>query len=368
VLRSGKSRALRVAIVHEWVDAYAGSEQVFEALAQEFPQADLYALTVTPGVSLNVGGREIETTWLNRPRLRDRRSLTLPLMPATWWAVGRLGYDLVISSSHAFAHANRLAREGGIHLSYVHSPARYLWSADIDQRGDAAVLRPAKNLLRAMDVRASRLVTSYAANSTAVATRISQFWGRQSTVIHPPVRVEYFHRHQEISRDYVLGVGRWIPYKNMDLVIRAGEIANMPVKIAGRGPDRDRLLALADSASVDVEIIESPDDSQLRELYAGARCLVFPTVEDFGIVPVEAQAAGTPIVSIRQGGVLDTVIDGVSGALVPTLQPHDLAAGISAAGGLDPEACVRSAERFSRGRFGKLIHAWVDAELKRSLS
>jgi glycosyltransferase involved in cell wall biosynthesis len=286
-----------VAVVHEWVDAYAGSEQVFEAIAQEFPQADLFALSVRPGVALGLGGRLVRTTWLDRPRLRDRRAITLPLMPSAWRALGHGRYDLVISSSHAFAHANRLVRKEGVHLSYVHSPARYLWSADVDQRGDRSYLEPAKALLRAADVRATRGVDAYAANSSAVAERIARFWSRGSTVIHPPVRVEYFRDHTSPPREYVLGVGRWIPYKNMDLVIRAAEIAGIPAKIAGRGPDRERLFDLAASASVDVEIIESPDNAELRELYAGARALVFPTVEDFGIVPVEAQAAGTPIVS-----------------------------------------------------------------------
>lgn len=351
---------LRVAVVHEWVDAYAGSEQVFEALAQEFPAADLYALSVTPGIELDVGGRAIRTTWLDRPALRDRRSLTLPLMPLAWHTLGRGQYDLVISSTHAFAHANRLVRGNGVHLSYVHSPARYLWSGSIDGRGNSPLLRPAKMLLRQLDLRATRSVDAYAANSSAVAARIRNFWGRDSTIIHPPVRVEFFSDYESPrTRDYLLGVGRWIPYKNLDLVIMAGQLSGMPVKIAGRGPDGDRLRALASRASVEVEIIESPSDHELRQLYANAACLLFPTVEDFGIVPVEAQAAGTPVVSVRRGGAVDTVVDGETGRLVPELNAKSFAAAVEDVTELDAQACQRNAARFSRASFGRNVLAWV---------
>jgi glycosyltransferase involved in cell wall biosynthesis len=350
----------RVAVVHEWVAAYAGSEQVFEAIAGAFPDADLVALSYEPGVTLDLAGRTVRTTFLNRASLRNRRSLTLPLMPAAWRSLGTAKYDLVISSHHALAQTNRLG-EGGVHLAYVHTPGRYIWSPEIDDRGSPWYLGPMRAALRRVDAAASKRVTSYAANSTAVAARIERYWGRDATVIHPPVRVEFFSEPALTppTRDYVLGVGRWIPYKNLHLVIEAADIAGLPVKIAGRGPDKSRILAAARAATVPVELVEEPTDVELRELYRNALCLVFPTVEDFGIVPVEAQAAGTPVVALGQGGALDTVADGVSGVLVESCEPDQLAKGIVRAGSTSSDGARKNAQRFSKAAFTAAIQDWA---------
>ena len=356
----------RVAVVHEWVDAYAGSEQVFEALAQLLPDADLFALSVTPGIDLDVGGRDITTTALDTDRWRDRRGLTLPAMPWAWRRLGRRDYDVVITSHHAFAHTHRLTRPGGTHLAYVHSPARYIWSPDIDKRGGGAGLAPARALLRRVDRKASQRVDAYAVNSVAVADRVRAFWARESTVINPPVRVDYFSkgRTDSPSRDYILGMGRWIPYKNLHVVVEAADRLGMPVKIAGRGPDRSRIEAAAAAASVAVELIESPNDDELRDLYANAACLVFPTVEDFGMVPVEAQATGTPVVALAAGGALETVVDGVSGAFATDSTPDAIAAAARRAMTLGPEGPSTNAERFSQEAFSSAVATWIVASLE----
>jgi glycosyltransferase involved in cell wall biosynthesis len=359
----------RVAVVHEWVDAYAGSEQVFEALAQLLPDADLFALSVTPGIDLDVGGRTISTTALDTDRWRDRRGLTLPAMPWAWRRLGRRDYDVVITSHHAFAHANRLTRPGGTHLAYVHSPARYIWSPDIDNRGGGAGLAPARALLKRVDRKASQQVDAYAVNSAAVADRVREFWARETTVINPPVRVDFFSEGRSDSprRDYILGMGRWIPYKNLHLVVETADLLGMPVKIAGRGPDRSRIEAAAAVASVPVELIESPDDQELRDLYAHAACLVFPTVEDFGMVPVEAQATGTPVVALAAGGALETVVDGVSGAFASYPSPDAIAAAARRAMSLDGDGPAKNAERFSQQAFDDAASSWiVDSLVTRS--
>ena len=349
-----------MAVVHEWIDAYAGSEQVFEAIAGVFPSADLIALSSEPGVGLALAGRHVQTTFLDKAGLRNRRSLTLPFMPVAWRALGKRKYDVVVSSHHAFAHTNRLA-EVGIHLSYVHSPARYLWSPEIDERGDAWALRPVKSALRSIDLAAAKRVTAYAANSTAVAERIQKFWGRDATVIHPPVRVDYFGAAPAAppTRDYVLGVGRWIPYKNLHRVIEAADLAGMPVKIAGRGPDKSRIVAAAEAARVPVELIEAPSDDELRDLYRNAACLVFPTIEDFGMVPVEAQAAGTPVVAVDAGGAADTVRDGRTGFLVAESTPEVLSERILDVGSIDSLECQKNAARFARAEFDARMQDWV---------
>lgn len=350
----------RMAIVHEWIAVYGGAEQVFEAMAMAFPDADLLALTAEPTVTLQTAGRTIETTVLDRPALRRRRNLTLPMMPVAWRMLGKARYDVVLTSHHAFAHSHRLAA-GGIHLAYVHSPARYVWTPEIDGRGASAVYAPARAALRMIDRSVSRHVTAYAANSTAVARRIQDAWDRDATVIYPPVRVEYFGEPtlETPQRDYVLGVGRWIPYKNLHLVIEAASIAGIPAKIVGAGPEKPRLIAAAAAASVPVELLESPPDDVLRDLYRNAACLVFPTVEDFGLVPVEAQAAGAPVVAVGAGGALDTVDCGRSGILTSSAQPSELAAAIVEAASLAGEAPRANAARFSTAAFHTALRGWV---------
>lgn len=348
-----------VAIVQEWIDANAGSEQVFETLAQLIPNADLFALSRKPTIELDVGGRAIRTTVLDRPALRDRRALVLPLMPPAWRALGRARYDVVVTNHHAFAHTNRLCRPDGIHLCYVQSPARYVWSPEIDGRAPRFTA-PVREVLKGVDRRASKRVHSYAANSTAVARRVKEFWGRDATILHPAVRADFFGAGSTTTptRDYVLGFGRWIPYKNMHLVVEAADIAGVPVKIAGRGPEKERILAALRAARVPGELIESPSDEILRELYRNAACLIFPTYEDFGIVPVECQAAGTPVVAPSGGGALDTIIDGKTGVLVKRLNTQELAAAISVAVELNPAEIRQHAQQFTPTEFASTLLRW----------
>ncbi|WP_345711320.1 glycosyltransferase, partial [Kineococcus glutinatus] len=312
----------RVAVVHEWIAARAGAEQVFAALAGAWPGADLYALSAVPGVDLDLQGRRPRTTFLDHPALRDRRGLTLPLMPLAWRALGTPGYDLVVTSHHAFAAANRLTRDGA-HLAYVHSPARYVWNPELDGRGSSPALAPARRLLGAVDRRAAARLTAVAANSAEVARRVERCWGRPATVVHPPVDVEFFGARDPGDREpldlpdgYLLALGRWVPYKEHALVIEVAELLRRPAVIAGSGPLAAALRARAASASVPVTVVEAPDRERVRELHRRAGALVFPAHEDFGIVPVEAMAAGTPVVALGRGGAAETVVDGRTGALV----------------------------------------------------
>ena len=352
-------------MVHEWVSSRAGSEQVFEQLAQLWPDADLYALSHDPAVDLDVGGRSVRTTFLDRPWLRARRGVTLPLMPIAWRALGTRDYDLVVTSHHAFAASNRLTTSG-TSLAYVHSPARYVWSPDIDARGAGVALAPARHLLKAYDRSAVRRLTGVAANSAEVAARISRYWGRDATIIHPPVDTSYFREPDtatavETPDEFVLGLGRFIPYKNHEMVIRVAERLGMPAVIAGSGPLADQLRSAGREARVPVLVVEAPSRPVVRQLLRRASAFVFPTHEDFGMIPVEAMAAGTPVVALARGGALETVVPGVSGELVDDHAPEAYAAAVGPARGLDPAACSDSAERFSRAVFADRVRTWVSA-------
>jgi glycosyltransferase involved in cell wall biosynthesis len=357
---------VKTAVVHEWVSAAAGSEQVFAALARAFPEAELHALTSEPGVDLGLPGRSITTTFLDRKALRNRRNLTLPLMPLAWRALGRGAYDLVITSHHSFAISNKLADPvRGRQLAYVHSPARYLWTPEIDVRGAGFTKTAPRALLRGIEKRAAQGLAGIAANSATVRERIRTYWDREATVIHPPVRVEYFAEaftpSLDLPDEYLLSHGRWIPYKGHMLAIDTAERLGIPLIISGQGPDEMRLRERAFSARVPVTLAKRPSDAEVRELMSRAVALLFPVEEDFGITPVEAQAAGTPVVSLRRGGSLETVRDSISGILVDEATPEALAAATTTAMGLSADACRTNSLQFSGDTFLQKVRAWVVA-------
>jgi glycosyltransferase involved in cell wall biosynthesis len=347
-----------VALVHEWLSSRAGSEKVFEEMAAVLPSADLFALTQDPTVDFKID-RIVRTTVLQRSQyLRDHREYSLPLMPLAWKLLGPRRYDITVSSSHAFSRC--FPTNGGIHLSYVHTPLRYAWLPDLDGRGSAKWAGPARAVLRAIDRRNVPRVESFAANSTVVRERIQKFYNRDSIVIHPPVDVEYFRSTDGVSRrDFVFCVSRWIPYKRLDLVIDAAEKVGLPVVLAGDGPLEGDLRRRANSSSVPVSIVRRPTDAQLRRLYQAAGVVVFPANEDFGIVPVEAQAAGAPVVALRSGGSLDTVLDRVSGVLVDHQDVDSFASGIEMALGLDLAGANEHIRKFSVDMFRSRILEWV---------
>jgi glycosyltransferase involved in cell wall biosynthesis len=356
--------ARSIALVHEWYGATGGSEKVFESIGEIFPAADRYVLWKDRGAR---PGAHLQESWLARTPLRRSKALALPTMMLAWRTLTRNRYDVVISSSHAFAHTVKLGEPGRTkHLSYIHSPARYVWSPQLDGRGTHPALVPMRAALKRADVRMSRHVDSYAANSREVQGRIRRFWGRDAYVIHPPVDIDYFTAapaaQREQNRDYLLGVGRWIGYKNFDVMIAIADAAGVPLVVAGSGPDEDRLRAQAARCGARVVFEVSPGRDRLRELYWGARALLFPTHEDFGIVPVEAQACGTPVLGLARGGLLETVDDSRTGYLIDSFRPEEYAALVPRLDHLDRNIIQTNATRFSADVFQKRVADWVQQE------
>jgi glycosyltransferase involved in cell wall biosynthesis len=340
---------------------------VFEALGEAFPDADLYALTREPGVPFDFGGRPVKTSLLDRADFtRSRRELTLPLMPAAWRLLGAgKSYDTVITSSLACAKGFAPGRSA-THYCYCHAPMRYAWQPDIDSRDHK--LGPAVDIglkwLQRWDRRSADWVDSFAANSTAVKERIQNFYGRDAEVIHPPVDTEFYTPSPDGSGDgepYVLTVSRFIPYKRNDLAIEAATRAGLPVVIAGSGPLESELRATAARVGADARFEIQPSDERLRELYRGATVLVFPALEDLGLIPVEAQACGTPVVGLDEGGTRDTVLQGETGVRVARQDVDSFAEAITAIRDKrpDPAACREHAEKFSRPRFIARVKDWV---------
>ncbi len=353
---SGRS----VAVVHEWFAATGGSEAVFLNIAALIPHAERFVLWRDHDVQRT----DLRESWLARTPLRRSKALALPVMPLTWRTLTRSRFDVVVSSTHAFAHTVKMGSpEQTRYLSYVHSPARYVWSPDFDGRGSGRLLTAPRRVLQRVDIRMSRHVHAYAANSAEVRDRIRRFWHRDAEVIHPPVDTEYFAaappRQQAQPRDYLLGVGRWIGYKNFDVMIGIAEEAGVPLVLAGSGPDEAQLRRAATRVRVPVTFEVRPTRERLRELYWGAKALLYPAHEDFGIVPVEAQACGAPVIGLSRGGLLETVVDGQTGYLVPGLEPGQYAVAVAKVDGLDRTTIRANAERFSEPAFARRMSDWL---------
>ncbi len=331
-------------------------------MAQTFPAADLYSLTWNRRAGLAFGGRTVRTTFLDRlTPLQDRRMIQLPLMPLAWRYASRRRYDLVITSSHACVKGFRPGRQA-LHLCYCYTPMRYLWLSSVDQRRRSSrASAPIERWLRSWDRRSSRWVDEFAAISTVVGRRIEEVYGRPSRVIHPPVDTDHYAPGDAGAGGFALAVSRMVPYKRIDLAIRACHRIRHPLVVAGAGPGEPALRALVDRLQADVRFVANPDDRVLRDLYRAADVVVFPAEEDFGIVSVEAQACGTPVVALARGGSVDTVLPGTTGVLVPEQDEASFATGIEMVldRRFDPAECRRSAERFSTSVFKERFVDWV---------
>jgi glycosyltransferase involved in cell wall biosynthesis len=354
---------MRVAIAHEWLVRYAGSERVVEELLAAYPGSRLLATVVDPE-DVPEPLRGAEPSFLQRlPGATDHHEWLLPLMPLAWRSRKPVDdVDAVISSSHACANAVRVA-PGIPHLAYSHTPMRYAWDFQSERDRFPAPIRPAAQagmtLFRRWDRRTAQRITRFVANSSAVAERIRRFYGRQAEVVPPPVRTEFFTPGGERGADF-LYVGRLVGYKRPDLAVDA--FAGLPHRLLVVG-DGQLAGRLRERAPANVEFLGEVDDERLRELYRSSRALVYPGEEDFGIVMAEAQATGTPVIGLARGGATDIVEDGETGWLVREQTVGDLreAIGRAAIEQLDGKAISERAQRFSRERFRERIRAVVEA-------
>ncbi len=303
---------MRVALVHDWLNGMRGGEKVLEVLCELFPEAPVYTLLYEPGkiqpsISL---GRTIHTSWLQRLAItRKNYRMLLPVLPSAMENFRLDDYDVVISSSHCVAKGVRVA-SGACHVSYCHTPMRYLWDLQKEYFGrniiKRTLLEPVLSRLRRWDVQTAGRVNHFIANSRFVAERIQRIYGRDSEVIHPPVDTSFFtpDSHDKSAGDYFLLVSALVPYKKVELVLETFRRIQDRLVIIGTGPGEK---ALRRKASANVEFLGWADQEMLRRYYRGCRALLFPQKEDFGIVPLEAQACGRPVIAFSQGGALETI-------------------------------------------------------------
>ena len=364
-------RSPSVALVHDWLTGTRGGEKVLLELVRMFPDAPVFTLFHFHGSQHpEIEAREIRTTFLQKvvSRKFDYRKL-LPVFFAAAETWDLSGFDLVISTSHCVAK-NAKKDPGAFHLCYCHTPVRYLHDQfdEYFRNRPAPIVfaaRLARAPLRAWDVATVSRVDAFVANSANVRARIGRLWGREAEVVPPPVDTEFYTPGPPAARRGLLIVSALAPYKRLDDAVAAANARKLPLTIAGFGPERGRLAAQAGET---VRFADTPNDDMLRQLYRTSEAVLMPGEEDFGIVPLEAQACGTPVVALGRGGALETVRDGETGVLVPVPGPEPLLGALDRlrALRLDPAAAVANAARFSRGAFRERFRQALDSARTRA--
>jgi glycosyltransferase involved in cell wall biosynthesis len=307
----------RVALAHDYLLVLRGAERTFSIMSSIWPSAPIYTLLHDPAATNGAFDKDrVHASGMRRLGLGQRNFRRyLPLFPGAMERLHPKGYDLVVSSSSAFAHGIR-TDPGATHICYCHTPFRYAWHDYARTVREARwYARPALSRvlrrIREWDVEASGRVTHYIANSQLTRERIADFWGRDATVIHPPVDVSRFHVDE--PGDYFLVVAELTSHKRVEVALEAAVRAGQPMKVVGAGPELKRLHRTYGSTA---QFLGRVSEQQLVDLYARARALVVPNVEEFGIAAVEAQASGRPVLGGTVGGTCETVIDGETGVLV----------------------------------------------------
>jgi glycosyltransferase involved in cell wall biosynthesis len=365
-----KETALKVAIIHYWLVGMRGGERVLERLLSLYPDADIFTLVYDPSrVSSHIKSHKIHTSFIqDLPFATTLYQKYLPLMPRALERFDLSKYDLVISSESGPAKGV-IPAPSSHHVCYCHSPMRYLWDHGHQYRANSgAIGRLGMDIfssgLRVWDVSTSHRVDAFAANSNFIASRIKRYYGRSSTVIHPPVDRGLFKIHPEISESY-LWVGQLTQYKRPDLAVEAFNRLQRPLLVVGQGEMKAGLRKMAKD---NITFVDQMSFDDLRIAYGTSKALIFTAQEDFGIVPVEAMASGRPVIAFGSGGILDTVVPNVSGVTFSSQNYESLAEKVLDSdywiSEFDAVACRESTKRFSPERFDREFIDLVKATIE----
>jgi glycosyltransferase involved in cell wall biosynthesis len=360
-------RAPRVAIVSDPLVQRGGAERVVEAIARAFPEAPIFALLYSRKRGpASLAGRVISSPLGRVPGATRWHRMFLPFFPAAIEHLDVSSYDVIISSHHTVAKAV-LRGAHSVHISYCHTPMRALWERTHEELATLPwLVRPLAaamlGRLRVWDVATVPRVDTFVANSRTTQERIRKHYARESTVVFPPIDIERFTPGDDEVGDYYLVASRLVPYKRIDLAVDAAQLAGRKLIVVGDGPGRAALVARG------ADVRGHVSDHELVRLMRGARALLFPQFEDFGMTPVEMMACGRPVIAYGRGGGAETVLDGVTGVLVDEQTPEAFARGIERFESLtiSPEACRRQAETFTEVRFREELREVVWSAFARS--
>jgi glycosyltransferase involved in cell wall biosynthesis len=358
----------RVALVHDWLNQMGGAEDVLEMLVRMFPGAPIFtSMYWREGMPATYRDWNTRTTWMDRlPGIYRHHQAYLPLYPLAFSELDLSGYDLILSNKSGFCHGVR-TREA-LHVCYCLAPTRYVWDFGAYAAREAlpgplkTALRPVIAALRRWDYRAAQRVDRFISISREIEGRIRRHYDREACVIHPPVDTGRFRPFEE-REDYYLIVSRLVPYKRIDLAVRAFNQLGLPLVIAGDGRDREALEALAGPT---VTFLGYVPDEDLPRLFARCRAYVLPGMEDFCIAPVQAQAAGRPVIAYGAGGALDTVIEGETGTFFHRQTPQALAETVRTFDpeAISPHACHVNARRFDDTVFEEKLSQFIREQIE----
>ncbi|MGE5853945.1 MAG: glycosyltransferase [Deltaproteobacteria bacterium] len=368
---------MRVALVHDWLTGMRGGEKCLEVFCELFPSADLYTLVYAPEkVSATIRHMTVKTSFISQlPWAKRAYRYYLPLFPAAIERFDLGPYDLVLSSSHCVAKG--ILPHRALHIAYVHAPMRYVWDQHDSYFGadsgwmSRTGMALCRSYLQQWDVRSASGVDYFIANSKNVAAKIKNLYGRDAAVIYPPVDVERFDLHPDVQTYYLI-VSALVPYKKVDIAIEAFNRLRLPLKIVGDGPLRTRLRKIAEP---NIEFLGWVNDQDLAGLYARSQALIFPGEEDFGIVPLEAQASGRPVIAYGRGGALETVVSleaenasSATGMFFSEPNAESLVAAVELfqriREGFESTNIRRHACKFSRERFKRQISDYITAHIR----
>jgi glycosyltransferase involved in cell wall biosynthesis len=363
---------VKIALVHDWLNQMGGAEQVLEALVDLYPNSPIYTSIYAPDkMPPQYRTWDIRTNWMDRlPGIHDHHQPYLGLYPTAFGGIDLGAYDVVLSNKSGFCHGVNTG--DALHICYCLAPTRYVWQfgAYIERENMSSAMkqiaRPVIARLQRWDYAAAQRVDAFVAISSDIQQRIARFYDRESVIIYPPVETQRY-KPVETPDDFYLIISRLIPYKRIDLAVQACTNLGLPLIVAGAGRDRDRLEAMAGPT---VQFLGRVTDEQKDDLMIRCRAFLFPGLEDFGITPVEAQAAGRPVIAYRGGGSLDTVIESKTGLFFDTHSVESLIAALQrfATMTFDPQDCVDNAARFDRAVFDRELAAFVQARYDERLA
>jgi glycosyltransferase involved in cell wall biosynthesis len=371
---------MKIAIVHEWLVNYAGSEKLLEQILDLYPEADIYSIVdFLPSDKRDfIQNKPVKTSFIQKlPLAKNKYRNYLPFMPCAVSRFDLSGYDLVISNSHCVAKGATMNSDS-LHICYCYTPMRYVWDLKDQYLSETGMDKGLKGIiinkiferLKQWDLSTSKKVTHFITLSDYIRDRIKRNYGRDAVVIYPPVDINKFTIHEK-KEDFFFTVSRMVPYKKMDLIVEAFSAMGLPLVVVGEGPDFEKIRK---KAGKNIKLLGYQEDEVIVEYMQKARAFVFAAEEDFGIVPVEAQACGTPVIAFGKGGATETVIPyqneenpSVTGVFFQEQTPASL---INAAEDFikiedkfDPHEIRKNAERFSIERFRKEFKTFVDKKV-----
>ena len=367
---------MKTAIVHDWLVTYGGAERVLQSMLDEFPEADLFSLYdfIPPQERNFIMNKPVTTSFLQKfPRAKVKYRSYLPLMPLAIEQFDLSNYDLVISNSYAVAKGV-ITGPDQVHVCYCNSPIRYAWDlthqylreSGFDQGLRSWAVRVVLHYIRQWDLRSANGVDEFIANSRFIARRIWKVYRRRAHVINPPVDVDRFEVFSP-KENFYLTASRMVPYKKIDLIVEA--FSSMPDKslvVIGDGPDFNKVKK---KAGRNISLLGYQPFEVLKDHMQRARAFIFAAEEDFGIVPVEAQACGTPVIAYGKGGALETVIENETGLFFHEQSPKEVVDAVCQferiRDSFDPDSIRRNALRFSKERFRKEFKAFVDKAISK---